>query len=748
MRAREDGVSYGSCVQLKWERFTQATATACHSFQRRAPRLASRGPSARHATAKARIPAHAKHSGPAPNATHPGHYITAPLRTSKQPPPSQRLTRLPPQPATTGTSIPWTTMPPRTPGSGCQVQEADTDTGVCSMSRTPSAAACPRRPARAASASCKTCMRTAAISRRRSLRRCARQWQSTATAGPRCAPALRGVPRQCSCTCCRCLTLMHVQVAEHVPGRTARQCSEHHLLLSSRNVRDMTSIWRRDVEMILLEARAKHCVGTRSPNWVAVAAQVSEAAGVQLTVEDCKRKSKLLVRRLHSAGLPQRASVEGQLQFALQNPGALMTSDDRKRLKLQQWAAERGLAMRAEASDMPRTKAGGHPASTPGRDTPELLRQSRYLRVLAGLTATPGGLEVRGDSPPPEALEPEDDAGPAGAEPGVGDGSADGTDAAPPSTALPDVDPCAHPVAAAVVNLLRVRLGCAVERGGVAGNAARADAGDDAAAAEGVGGAAHVQLGAAPGSSDGVEDAWAMQVSGAMLEGRHLHDVRTCAERRRARIHTLHKRGLLQVRLRMPQLRQQLVEDAVRRCRPRKRRRQGDDTPGRPLEQNEGAAGDAPSEGAAGATASLGVPSCPAAGVLVEQVPLKWACQRGSAPRTKRRRGPTSKSTAGKAAVASETGAGVSALRDNGTVPAGRQEAGSQAALPGPAAVQEPSEHSRLQATNALVVAAPSAEEREAHAACALSRAGEGGRRSGRKRKFTRKVDPDGMMAV
>lgn len=567
------------------------------------------------------------------------------------------------------------------------------------------------------------------------------------TAGPRCACPLQGMSGTRTCPCCGCLTRVQLQVAEHVPGRTARQCSEHHLLLSSRNVRDMTSVWRRDVELRLLEARAKHCVGTRSPNWVAVAAQVSEAAGVQLSVEDCKRKSKLLVRRLHSAGLPERASVEGQLQFATQNPGALMTAEDRNRLKLQQWAAERGLSVRPEVPEALRTDPGGPPASTPGGDAPELLRQSRYLRVLAGLTATPSGLEVRGGSPAPEVFEPEDDAGGTGRDPGVGDGTADAAETAPGSTALLEVDPCAHPVAAAVVNLLRVRMGCAAQRGGEAGDAARGDAGDAAAAVEDVGAAAHVQVGAASVVSGGVDHSWAMQVSGTMLEGRQLHDVRTCAERRRARIHTLHQRGLLLVRLRMPQLRQQLLEDTVRRRRPRKRRPRGDDATGAPPEENEGAAADAPSEGAAGARASPGVPRCPAAGILVERMPLNWGCQPGPSRPAKRRRGPKPKSTTGSAAVGSETGAGVSPFCAPGTEAAGLQEPRSETAQPGPAAEQEPFHHDPSQAAPPAALKAPLAGEREVLAACAQSHASAGGRRSGRKRKFTRKAAPDGKSA-
>ena len=544
-----------------------------------------------------------------------------------------------------------------------------------------------------------------------------------------------------------------------MPGRTPRQCAEHYIFLASRHVRDMASVWQRDVELKLLEVRAKHCVGTRSPNWVAVARDVSEAAGVQLTVEDCKRKSKLLVRRLHFAGLPERASVEGQFRFASENPDALMTVEDKRRLKLQEWAAERGLSIRPAAPPPHRGAPGGPPAPAPAGDPPELLRQSRFLRVLAGLRATPGGLEVEDDMPAAEMAEPDPDAVAAEEAVGAGDCGDDPSDHAPTPIALPHVQPDAHPVAAAVVTLLHVRKAgsaAAAPADPAAEGAQRDDQTDAAAPRGGTGGAGDgaAAAGSAPVDAESgvpgcVERAWAMQVNGAMLEGRWLQDVRTCAERRRARIRSLHERGLLRVRRHMPQWRQELAAAAAAPPRPprvRKPKQPRTDPVGLLQLENDGGASAAGSEGAAGVTAVPGVPSC-AAGVLVERAGLNWGTQEepdaapAEAPPMKRRRAPkagrATNSLPNMANSGAEDRAGAPKACAAATVAAESPSRGSKVAQQA-AVAQAPSNAEAAQAARS-----PFAGDVQVLAACAQSHASAGSRRSVRKRKLTSKLLPD-----
>eukprot|EP00892_Ulva_mutabilis_P006324 jgi/Ulvmu1/4063/UM019_0041.1 len=551
------------------------------------------------------------------------------------------------------------------------------------------------------------------------------------------------------------------KVAEHVPGRTPRQCAEHYIFLASRSVRDMSSVWSRSVELKLLEVRAKHCPGMRAPGWEAVAREMSEAAGLQLSVEDCKRKSKLLIRRLHHSGLPERATVDAQWRYAVQNPDALTTVEDRRRQELQKWAAERGLSMRPQLPkhERPASPGAAAPTAAVANEAPALLQQSRYLRALAGLSATPGGLEVHDD--PPAGTQPESAAASGGAVPGAADAEDEGgvDSESMPVGALPVVDPARHPVAAAVIRLVRARAGCS------AGSAQLDDAvqarplGQDDAVLGIVGprqgdanekgeGAGPIECGGGGGGAGDGTSSWALQVCGAMSEGRRLEDVKTCAERRKARIRTLHQRGLLRVMMRMPQWRQDLAAAAATAAQPRKRKRAAKPVQNGAAEQllqlrEDQMADAAPSGNGAEHTPAASLPG--AATVVLQQhvwpsthVPAAQngtfassgaPCARVGGHRTKRP--PRPRTAVPQAAVNGGCGAEADAV---GVLGVDAQQ--TQRPVAGDAT-------GAARAKGPQPARAPPAGCREVLAASAQAREGPGSRRSGRKRKLTSKANPN-----
>ena len=536
----------------------------------------------------------------------------------------------------------------------------------------------------------------------------------------------------------------HVQVAEHVPGRTPRQCAEHYIFLASRSVRDMSAVWSRAAEMRLLEARAKHCPGMRAPDWEAVARDMSDVAGVQLTVEDCKRKSKLLIRRLHHSGLPERATVDSQWQYVQQHPGALATAQDVRRRELQCWAAERGLSMRPHEPHSEPAPAAAAAAA------PELLRQSRYLRALAGLSATPSGLELRGEAlneepgnPISHAVATRDmvdsvNGRVCGANVGTGVGGG-----------FMDVDARVHPIAAAVISVIRKRhtrggsrteLGGCVEAPQVANPA-------DVSTVSGLGVAVLPTRGSGvsvPVQGDvGGSSAWVLQVHGAMAEGRRLEDVRTCAERRRARIQTLAQRGRLQVRLCMPQWQRKLVEAAAQLPRTRKPKQ-----PGKRCARQPESCHDRESDDRERALLPHGPDSQTTGGVLdaaraaleelaASERSARTACAVQTMSVKRHQARPPALRTS-KASLQRTTTIREAANCSSSTRAARFEEEEPVAVDMQPRLAGRPTVQGKVQPSASRLFAT----DREALAARATARENPGGRRSGRKRKLTSKVDP------
>ena len=97
----------------------------------------------------------------------------------------------------------------------------------------------------------------------------------------------------------------------------------------SRPARDVAHLWTPGLRRQLFELRVQHSRGARQVQWPAVASALSGRCGLRLSVEDVRKKSRALVKRLASHGMPPGYSIAQQLDYLDHYPDALDVRADR-----------------------------------------------------------------------------------------------------------------------------------------------------------------------------------------------------------------------------------------------------------------------------------------------------------------------------------------------------------------------------------------------------------------------------------
>lgn len=200
------------------------------------------------------------------------------------------------------------------------------------------------------------------------------------------------------------------------------------MFATSRPARDVAHLWTPELKRELFELRVQYSRGSRQLQWPAIAAALSERCGTRFSIEDTRKKSRALVKRLTAHGMPSGYSITQQLEYLQQFPAAFETREDRNREQLRAWGAENGISIRpGTAPAPPAPPANSAPAE--GGSTgcsseatsqaranrmSELLQQTQYLRFLdngAEAAQTEGAGEELPVADDPEASVVEDTRG-------------------------------------------------------------------------------------------------------------------------------------------------------------------------------------------------------------------------------------------------------------------------------------------------------------------------------------------------